>query len=345
MPSGSNGPRDHEVDYYAMADGGQHAAPQQAHSQLDLDVTVLAFAQWTSELKSRQHNSQHQMQAELSMIRNAITSNQTELSDFKRHGAAIQQQMQSEINEIRELLSNVFMEITSAVRNNAAADQDVKLRIQGLNEQAIRNETFFAQLADAANQSQLKLRNDVKDMQITSEQMRNDLLELSRQTDSFDSTLGERAERIQADSDLFSQDVHLHLERRKEHLKKMVNDVVQIGESLQTLVADFTEQRRSTGSAQSKLQASLYALEHSVRRDTNSAPSGPGLRRAGSSVGPMEQQQQQQQQQRFASPPPPVHPQQLVGRPGPAHAGVHGAVPSQVHMHPQPLPMPNMVYR
>merc|ERR1719336_44839 len=202
------------------------------------------------------------------MIRNAITSNHTDLSDFKRHGAAIQQQMQSEINEIREMLSNVFLEITSAVRNNAAADQDVKQKIQDLNEQAIRNETFFAQLADAANQSQLKLRNDVKDMQITSEHMRNDLIDLSRQTESFDSTLGERAERIQTDSDLFSQDVHLHLERRKEHLKKMVNDVVQIGESLQNLVADVTEQRRSTGATQSKLQALLYALEHAVRKDS-----------------------------------------------------------------------------
>jgi len=222
-------------------------------------------------------------------------------------------------------------------------------KIPVLNEQAIRNETLFAQLADAANQSQLKLRNDVKDMQITSEHMRSDLIDLSRQTDSFDSTLGERAERIQADSDLFSQDVHLHLERRKEHLKKMVNDVVQIGESLQTLVADFTEQRRSTGATQNKLQASLYALEHTVRKDPkkdSNAPGGAVLRRTGSAVGPMEQQQrQQQQQQRFASPPPPRHPQQLVGRPGPPQTALHSAVPGQLHMHPKPLPMPNMVYR
>merc|ERR1719223_269476 len=92
-----------------------------ADSALDLDVTVLAFAQWVSQMKTRQHNSQHQMQAEMSIIRNAITSNNTDLSDFKRHSASIQRQMQSEINEIRESLSNVFMEITAAVSNNAAA--------------------------------------------------------------------------------------------------------------------------------------------------------------------------------------------------------------------------------
>merc|ERR1719168_325154 len=129
------------------------------------------------------------MRAEMSMIRNAITANHTDLSDFKRHGAAIQQQMQSEINEIRESLSNVFMEITSAVRNNAAADQDIKLKIQSLNEQAVRNETAFAQLADAADQSQSKLRNAVQEMQSSSEQMREELSSLTRFNESMETSI------------------------------------------------------------------------------------------------------------------------------------------------------------
>merc|ERR1719384_2701283 len=130
------------------------------------------------------------------MIRNAITPNHTDLVDFKRHGAAIQQQMQSEINEIRESLSNVFMEITSAVRNNAAADRDIKLKIQTLNEQAVRNETAFAQLADAADQSQSKLRSAVTEMQLSSERMRDELGGLSRYAETIESTTNERAERI-----------------------------------------------------------------------------------------------------------------------------------------------------
>merc|ERR1719336_2504563 len=153
------------------------------------------------------------------MIRNAITSNHTDLSDFKRHGAAIQQQMQSEINEIRESLSSVFMEITAAVRNNAAADQDIKLKIQSLNEQALRNEAAFAQLADAADQSQSKLRNAVTEMQLASEKMRDELGALNRQTENLDTAVGERAERIGSDMDHLTQELHTQLERRKEHLK------------------------------------------------------------------------------------------------------------------------------
>merc|ERR1719401_2100386 len=128
------------------------------------------------------------MTAEMSMIRNAIAGNHTDLSDFKRHGAGIQQQMQSEINEIRESLSSVFMEITSAVRNNAAADQDIKLKLQLLSEQAVRNETAFAQLADAADQSQSKLRNAVQEMQSSSEQMREELSSLTRFNESMETS-------------------------------------------------------------------------------------------------------------------------------------------------------------
>merc|ERR1740130_1225050 len=128
----------------------------------------------------------------MSIIRNAITSNNTELCDFKRHSAAIQQHMQSETNEIRESLSTVFQEITTAVRNNAAADQDTRLKIMSLNEQAVRNETAFAQLADAADQSQSKLRNAVQEMQLSSERMRDELVSLTRYNESLETNLSDR---------------------------------------------------------------------------------------------------------------------------------------------------------
>jgi len=234
-------------------------------NELDLDVTVLAFAQWVSEMKTRQSTAHHQMQAEMSIIRNAITSNNTELGDFKRHSAAIQQQMQSETNEIRESLGTVFMEITSAVRNNAEADQDTRLKVQSLNEQAVRNETAFAQLADAADQSQSKLRNAVQEMQTSSERMREELVSLCRFNEGVENSLNDRYNRISLDMDQVGNDLHVQLERRKDHLKKMVNDVMLIGESLHNLVADFGEQKRTTFVVQNKLQSNLYVLDQILR--------------------------------------------------------------------------------
>jgi len=207
------------------------------------------------------------MQAEMSIIRNSITANNTELSDFKRHSAAIQQQMQSETNEIRESLSHVFMEITNAVRNNAAADQDIKLKIQSLNEQAVRNETQFAQLADAADQSQSKLRSAVKEMQHNSERMSDELKQLNRHMDNLEATITDRSSSIGMDVEQLSQDLKVQLERRREHLKKMVNDVCGISNSLTSWMSDFTEQKKGTAEMQNKLQSSLYVLDQSQRRE------------------------------------------------------------------------------
>merc|ERR1711920_510245 len=93
-------------------------------------------------------------------------------------------------------LGSVFTEITSAVRNNAAADQDIKLKIQSLSEQAVRNETAFAQLADAADQSQSKLKHAVTEMQLNSERMREDLGTLNRHTENLETVVNDRADRI-----------------------------------------------------------------------------------------------------------------------------------------------------
>merc|ERR1712232_351482 len=182
----------------------------------------------------------------------------------------------------RESLSTVFMEITNAVRNNAAADQDIKLKIQSLNEQAVRNETQFAQLADAADQSQSKLRSAVKEMQHNSERMRDELVALNRHIETLETTITDRSDNLGMDVEQLSQDLKVQLERRREHLKKMVNDVCGISNSLTGWMTDFTEQKKGTADIQNKIQSSLYVLDQSQRRDgairsaVQSIPSIPG---------------------------------------------------------------------
>lgn len=265
-----------------MGAGGLHpsgglpaAAPQAAQCSqcaasaselLDVDVTVLAFAQWVMELKTKSSNSQKSLQIELNTIKNAINGNHSDLADFKRQGAAIQQHMQSEINEIRESLSSVFMEITAAVRNNAAADQDLKMKIQTLNEQAVRNETAFAQLADAADQSQSKLRAAAQEMQQSSERMREDMASLNQQTESLQTQVADRSEQLRSETDQLAQELRTQLEKRKVQLQKMVQDVVNVGESLQGLVSDFGNLRKESGTTQSKLQSSLYSVDQMRQR-------------------------------------------------------------------------------
>lgn len=55
----------------------------------------------------------------------------------------------------------------------------------------MRNETAFAQLADAADQSQSKLRAAAQEMQHSSERMRQDMASLNQQTESLQSQADE----------------------------------------------------------------------------------------------------------------------------------------------------------
>jgi uncharacterized protein YdeI (BOF family) len=280
-----------------------------------MDVVVLAFAQWVSEMKTRQNNANHQMQAEMSVIRNAISSNSSELEDFKRNSAATQRRMQNEMYEIRESLGTVFMEITTAVRNNANIDQETRAKIQGLNEQAVRNETAFAQLADAADQSQTKLRNAVQEMQLSSERMRDELVSLTRFNESMETSVSDRYNRIAVDMDQVGNDLHVQLERRKDHLKKMLNDVMLIGESLHNLVADIGDQKRSTFEVQNKLQSNLYVLDQIL--GPNEEVRGRTFRVAGASAGDFHAQA------RALTPTPvrPLSPQREIARTAAVIAG------------------------
>jgi len=221
------------------------AVPQDPEPALDLDVTVLAFAQWLTELKSRQGTTGSQVRTEMSLIRNVVTSNATDLSDFKRHGAAIQSQMQMEINEVRDSLGSLFQEITAAVRTNSASDQELKSKIQNLNELAIRNEASFAQLADAADQSQSKLRGAVTEMQLSSEKMRVELTGLTSTVENLESIVYDRGERIASDMDLLGQDLQFQLDRRRDQFRRMVTDVASLGDVLRTLVDDLKSERQS----------------------------------------------------------------------------------------------------
>ncbi|CAJ1451688.1 unnamed protein product [Effrenium voratum] len=101
----------------------------------DLDVTVLAFAQWLSEMKLRSNSSLQQMLAEMGIIRNGITSNNTDLTEFKRNTATVQQQMQSQISDLRDKLTDAYTEIANMKKTKSQFEQEVHAECQSLSEQ------------------------------------------------------------------------------------------------------------------------------------------------------------------------------------------------------------------
>merc|ERR1719359_2177053 len=101
----------------------------------EVDATMQAFSQWLSEMRARSNSSLAQMLAEMGIIRDGITKECTELTEYKRHSIAVQQQMQSQLTDLREKLTNAFGEITSLVKQKTATDQELNSEINNLHSQ------------------------------------------------------------------------------------------------------------------------------------------------------------------------------------------------------------------
>merc|ERR1719310_232726 len=98
----------------------------------DVDVTVMAYAQWLSEMKQQATNARYQQQAELDLMRDAINANNGELVDFKRHSSQIVQQLQNQVSEIRAKLADTIAEMAQHNRQRSDAEQRTSSAIGGL---------------------------------------------------------------------------------------------------------------------------------------------------------------------------------------------------------------------
>lgn len=139
----------------------------------DLDVTVLAFAQWLSETRARSNHSLNQMLAEMGIIRNGITSNNTDLTEFKRNTATVQQQMQSQISDLRDKLTDAYTEIANMKKTKSQFEQEVHAEYQSLLEQqqfkTLEMETLkkgYAHTHQQLQQQIIQLQTEVNELRM-----------------------------------------------------------------------------------------------------------------------------------------------------------------------------------
>eukprot|EP00913_Durusdinium_trenchii_P016882 g15872.t1 len=106
-----------------------------AHPELDGSKRPPHSAQDLDEMKLRSNSSLQQMLAEMGIIRNGITTNNTDLTEFKRNTATVQQQMQSQISDLRDKLTDAYTEIANMKKTKSQFEQEVHAECQSLSEQ------------------------------------------------------------------------------------------------------------------------------------------------------------------------------------------------------------------
>merc|ERR1719473_821113 len=139
----------------------------------DLDVTVLAFAQWLSEMRSRSTSSLQQMLAEMGIIRNGITSNNTDLCEFKRNTATVQQQMQSQIIDLRDKLSDAYSEIANMKKSKIQFEQEMSANYTSLAEQLHFRQMEMETIKKAYSQVHQSLQDQIMEINQAIEQVKD----------------------------------------------------------------------------------------------------------------------------------------------------------------------------
>lgn len=250
----------------ASSNSGFNTSQAGAMGSVETDSTVQAFAQWLAEMKGKNHRTMQEMLSEMSIIRDGITSNNVELTDFKRHSSGISQQMQSQLTDLREKLTNAFGEITSLVKQKTISDQEQMQDINSLQGnlscKVAEIENLKRSYSQAHQQLQSSLIQITNHMSVTKNEVATATASCERLQKEMTEKLGEVDQNCRGLEDILSVG---NAENRNQMLQ-LQEEIRRIHESVSQLSADFVDHKRATNSVHNKLQSQVWSLEEGRKR-------------------------------------------------------------------------------
>jgi len=249
----------------------------------DVDVTVMAYAQWLSEMKQSAKNAQYQQQAELDLMRDAVNANNNELIDFKRHSSTIQQQLQGQVTELREQMSEAVKEISSIQRQRNDIEIRVTTEINSIRDELNVRQAEMDAIRRSQGEQMSQLHSTVMQAESKLKQSESDMGSMKKAFASMqEQTIGKFSEVDKAMS-LFHgsvNNVRSELQDTKQDWKKG-QDL--LGQAISTLSQDLADFQKHMNTVMNKLQSDVYKLEEQDRSSKDR------MNRVESQVGGMQQ--------------------------------------------------------
>ncbi|CAD7943821.1 unnamed protein product [Amoebophrya sp. A25] len=227
-----------------------------------LDVTVLAFAQWISEMRSRTNSNLQQILAEMGIIRNGITSNSSELSDFKRHCSQVQQQQQSQLSDLRQKLQEAYNEMSEMKKAKAQSDQEMAADYQTLAEQlnikSVELDTIkktYAQTTQQLQQQILELQTEVNEVRLQREDTHRMAASCNENLVRETGEIAQTARSTATEFERVKQD-HDHA------IANLAENMNRWNDTIRDLSKEFHEFQKLMTNQQARLQMGLDSVQH-----------------------------------------------------------------------------------
>merc|ERR1719389_1415453 len=215
------------------------------------------------------------MLAEMGIIRNGITSNNTDLTDFKRNTATVQQQMQSQISDLRDKLTDAYTEIANMKKTKSQFEQEIHAEYQSLSEQLQFKTLELETLKKAYAQTHQQLQQQIIQLQaeVNEQRMKGD--EAYRQNHI---TNEQQVNKI-AEVEMAAQYANNELKRlRSDHDQAIANlaeNMNRWNDTLRDLSKEFHDFQKVMNVNTQKMQSSLWDVQ---------AGGGPPARPGGDSA-------------------------------------------------------------
>ncbi|CAE7207459.1 Ctsb [Symbiodinium natans] len=243
-----------------------------AESHVDVDATMNAFSQWLSEMKARSNSSLQAMMAEMSVIRDGITSNSADLTEYKRHSISVQQQMQSQLTDLREKLTSAFTEITSLVKQKAATDQELLSEIHALGRQLSMKTAELEALKKSYSATHQQLQHSLVQLQGQLQSTSSEIVTSKRQVQAVQDTVQHKMSEVEQLMVKLRDQVDSGGREGNATALAVQEDIAKLHEALTGLSGDFFEHKRLTQQVQSKLLNQVAALEDGRQRSASLLP-------------------------------------------------------------------------
>merc|ERR1719181_1063685 len=217
------------------------------------------------------------MLAEMGIIRNRITSNNTDLTEFKRNTATVQQQMESQISDLRDKLTDAYTEIANMKKTKSEFEREVHAEYQSLSEQlqfkTLELETLkkaYAQTHQQLQQQIIQLQSEVNELR-----MRGD--ETYRQNHIHN----EQQVNKVAEVEMSTQYANNELKRlRSDHDQAIANlaeNMNRWNDTLRDLSKEFHDFQKVMNVNQQRLQSNLWDIQGTAQAASPSANGGGAM--------------------------------------------------------------------
>merc|ERR550514_1252803 len=182
------------------------------------------------------------MLAEMGIIRNGITSNNTDLTEFKRNTATVQQQMQSQISDLRDKLTDAYTEIANMKKTKSQFEQEIHAEYQSLSEQQQLQQQII-QLQSEVNEQRMKGDEAYRQSHITNEQQVNKVSEVEMAAQYANNEL----KRLRSDHD--------------QAIANLAENMNRWNDTLRDLSKEFHDFQKVMNVNQQRLQSSLWDVQ------------------------------------------------------------------------------------